>query len=926
MGNANQVSLGELSSQVIKSSAIKLPPLEMFDRRVHLVKDSITFKDVDAALKREGARESVEAASEKISLTLKGREVDLRTPPGYLKNVSKLTIYADKVVCDKSSGTTISLVGTAKDPSPEFVLTTYSIDGKLNVTAQGRAGTAGTNGAAAWVQKKETIVQPGKTFNKPKSQYAGDGGLEDIEPETKVEYIDHAAKDGTPGTAGNPGGSVRIKYVAATAAPTMAAPGGAGGKGGAGGSSANQYGHKLAAGKRGANGAEGQMGTVSSERLEPEELRKALAGNGDWAEYRTQLGLYHFARGSSKDLTTALSEFRAALVLHPDKKSDAARFLGLLLRGLRPNGLNRYADIVVDDLFFRADLTEYLNRLETLVAEAKTLVGLLILGKDLSTQFDAIRAAMKEAAEIESTLLGYEEEACSTEESTLINELKLLKTEADALQDQLETQSEAHKNSESGCLGTVFSVVGLVASTVGSFFSGGATLAGAAASAASLIGSGVASAADTIVSFGSIWDKVDYVVEDTIAVLDDGIESLEDLESLASTVYNGGSEILESASGFANVVKSAVGSNDFSKLNTDALLSKLTAKAPGTRADLNAIQRTIYEEADDYPDDMRQTLKAQATLMIKVARTQGELAAVRIRKAGAHYGTGAYLALANSLAKPLDTQAESYYEDTLAEYIKHARLLLQHIGIFYFLALRSREILNAPGIDDGTRITRSENLASLGYFHPDDEFLEIPEQLDRVKAQVDSARAEMDKWKLSDAFFRANGDVNPANASIRLSAADLSKLLEEKKTDILIAQPEIPTPTAATLLREMRVWSVNAVFSDVTTAGFLDLTHCGPFKVKSRSDGKDVRYELLPRTDAISFEPDSSNISNSVFAGKGVPKDVTEYYSEFPCFRGRGVDANWRIGFNDNLIKDLSDAFKAGRSPQLIITLVCVSE
>lgn len=893
-----------------------------FDISVGLYKDTISTIDVVAALDRKDARSADGVLKSGVSLVLKGRYIDLQSGlrTGFFSNLSRLTIYGETVMLPAE----LKLIGTERDSSPDIVIKAYTLKGKSELIAQGKNGTVGSKGADAWVQRKETMVKPGKNIGK--------AGVEDIEPEIKIEYIDHPAKDGTAGTPGSSGGTIFVCYVVGDR-PTLSAPGGAGGKGGDGGAGANKYGHKLPAGKAGAEGAKGANGTCSCDLVSPEELWKGIGTDVRWANYRTALGLYHFAQAVTKTggnaLPVAVREFRAALRLNPDKNSDAAKYLSYILRGLRPNGMSRYADIIVDDLFFRAQLKDYLVNLGSLISQTIAIEGMIEVTKDLTVNFGTLQAAMQKAADIESDLLEAESEALTTEEQILINELNMLKNETDSLQVKLNEQKKDHENDSGDCLGSIASVVGLVASCVGAVFSAGATMAGAVASALSLVNSVGDS---VVVAFGQAMDVVEGVVDSGAAILDEGISLLDDgvsdvnqVLALADSVASD-LPILSSARSFVQSAQSVFGAaTDFSKVSPTVFMEKMSQKAAGTRVDLVGVHKSLSSDAKNYPSDMQETLGGIADRMVRVARAQGELAALRIRKKAADEASSEYETLADSLKSPPQNQAKDYYEKTLKEYIAHAKRLLQHAGVFYFFALRSREILNAPGLTEAY----DPDLLSLGYFHPDDNLLPLSEQLKKVKTQRDCANDVMSKWILSDAFFRASNGVDHLLGIIEIGHEELKASLSQGGSRIL-RRPELPEPAANTKVQEMRVWGLKVTFFNVDTGrNFIELTHGGTFCVRRRGDSKQVHYALGPRV--ASFSLSKSGV-DSVYEDAAFPDDVTDYYSKFPAFRGRGVDTTWCVMLTPALVSIVKAALENSKNlenakrPSLRIEFRCIAE
>ena len=154
--------------------------------------------------------------------------------------------------------------------------------------------------------------------------------------------------NGGNGTDGGSGGSAAICYATCTVTPAAAAPGGPGGTGGAGGAggSGNPPG---ASGGSGHDGHAGADGPITISTAPPDQVYQGVAGDAaaQWAQYRTDVGLYLFRLFDPASQLHALSEFTAALALDP-ANATAALLLQRLTAQETPGGTSRDLDIAPD--------------------------------------------------------------------------------------------------------------------------------------------------------------------------------------------------------------------------------------------------------------------------------------------------------------------------------------------------------------------------------------------------------------------------------------------------------------------------------------------------------------------------------------------------------------------------------------------------
>ena len=182
--------------------------------------------------------------------------------------------------------------------------------------------------------------------------------------------------DGGNGSPGGSGGSAMICYSTSAVAPAAAAPGGPGGAGGAGGpgGSGNPPG---ASGRRGRDSDAGADGPITISTAPPDEVYQGVPADAaaNWAQYRTDVGLYLFRLFDPANQLHALGEFTAALALDPANAS-AALLLQRLTAQETPGGTSRDLDIAPDVKDIAAGL---LGETQLVLAEFQALLTTLAI-------------------------------------------------------------------------------------------------------------------------------------------------------------------------------------------------------------------------------------------------------------------------------------------------------------------------------------------------------------------------------------------------------------------------------------------------------------------------------------------------------------------------------------------------------------------
>ncbi len=275
--------------------------------------------------------------------------------------------------------------------------------------ADGRPGTSGRDGELVTVD------------NKPHRLPGGNGG------------------DGGNGTDGGAGGSAAICYATCTVTPAAAAPGGPGGTGGAGGvgGSGNPPG---ANGRSGRDGHAGADGPITIMTVPPDQVYQGVAADAaaNWAQYRTDVGVYLFRLFDPANQLHALSEFTAALALNPANPT-AAMLLQRLTAQETPGGTSRDLDIAPDVQDIAAGL---LGETQLVLSEFLALDTTMVIDELSEAEKDQMQLAVSQLSdrlsEARLDVVTAEDgvQAANDERSMYDAEGESLQQQISALQDQ----------------------------------------------------------------------------------------------------------------------------------------------------------------------------------------------------------------------------------------------------------------------------------------------------------------------------------------------------------------------------------------------------------------------------------------------------------------------------------------------------------
>jgi hypothetical protein len=305
------------------------------------------------------------------------------------------------------------------------------------------------------------------------------------------------------GGPGRNGGQITIRRIAGDE-PTSDASGGRAGVGGAGGTGGAAGRLSLQGdapdGARGADGPAGVLVVPSSATLAPadwwQSVRQLLGSvTVQWADYRTDVGLYHYRRyaparaDTAGLLVEALDEFAAALTLVPGWPRTL-QFTRQITANQTPTGVPRNVDLIPDFRGFEGVVTDY---------------GPMVL-----SLFSSARAMLENAADVGSnkTRLRLEVESLRGKSETLAQEIKIAALERQrAIAERGQTENRLAANQaaldtlaaeerqrrlelDQSQIGTVLEIAIGIAAVAAAIYTGGASIAALAAIPGLLIKAG----------------------------------------------------------------------------------------------------------------------------------------------------------------------------------------------------------------------------------------------------------------------------------------------------------------------------------------------------------------------------------------------------------------------------------------------------